>query len=158
MALTVNYFLTKEPFKSLSSVQKLALILGAICHDIDHPGVNNAFLVNSSDKLAVLYNDKSVLEQHHTSLGFDLIQKSQILSKISNQNFKLFRSSFINVVLCTDFSKHFKITSKLQAIVNSEKSLFYLFIYFIFLYFLFFYFFILFSFFFNYFISRFHSH
>ena len=39
----------------------LALLLSAVGHDLNHPGVNNALLVNSRHPLAVLYNDISVL-------------------------------------------------------------------------------------------------
>lgn len=42
----------------LSDVDYLAAILAAAAHDIDHPGVNNSFLVNTSDPLATLYNDQ----------------------------------------------------------------------------------------------------
>ena len=33
-----------------------ALLIGTIIHDYKHPGVTNAFLVNTSDKIALKYN------------------------------------------------------------------------------------------------------
>jgi high affinity cGMP-specific 3',5'-cyclic phosphodiesterase 9 len=34
-------------------------------HDLDHPGVNNAFQMNALTNLALAYNDMSPLENHH---------------------------------------------------------------------------------------------
>lgn len=50
----------------------VALLLGAVVHDIDHPGRGSAFLINTRHPLAVLYNDISVLESHHASVAFQL--------------------------------------------------------------------------------------
>lgn len=49
----------------------LALIAAAT-HDVDHPGKSSAFLCNSSNTLALYYNDMSVLESHHASITFRL--------------------------------------------------------------------------------------
>jgi len=35
----------------------LAYILAAACHDLDHMGFNNVYLIETKDKLAVRYND-----------------------------------------------------------------------------------------------------
>lgn len=46
--------------KQLSGLEQLCLLIAALGHDIDHPGVSNAFLVASGAPLALLYNDISV--------------------------------------------------------------------------------------------------
>ncbi|KAJ3111938.1 High affinity cAMP-specific 3',5'-cyclic phosphodiesterase 7A [Phlyctochytrium bullatum] len=38
-----------------------ASVVASIIHDLDHPGVNNAYLINSSSSLAIRYNDQSVM-------------------------------------------------------------------------------------------------
>ena len=43
----------------LSDKEMMALMLAALFHDIDHPGLNNAFLVGSRHKLALRYSNKS---------------------------------------------------------------------------------------------------
>lgn len=47
-------------------------LLAAAAHDVDHPGKSSAFLSNSDNPLAILYNDVTVLEMHHASLTFKL--------------------------------------------------------------------------------------
>ena len=54
----------------------LTIISGA-AHDMDHPGTNNAFEMKSHSKLAILYNDISILEQHHAASFFFLLENTQ---------------------------------------------------------------------------------
>ncbi|KFG59402.1 3'5'-cyclic nucleotide phosphodiesterase domain-containing protein, partial [Toxoplasma gondii RUB] len=53
----------------LSPIEQLGILLAALCHDVDHPGVNNAFLRASLHPLSIMYNDKSVLENHHAAFA-----------------------------------------------------------------------------------------
>ena len=45
------------------------LLVSTLVHDVDHNGLNNNFHINSQSPLAVLYNDISVLENHHCSFA-----------------------------------------------------------------------------------------
>ncbi len=42
-------------------------------HDFEHRGVNNDFLVRTADPLAILYNDRSPMENHHLAAAFQLL-------------------------------------------------------------------------------------
>jgi len=46
----------------LRPVQKFALMLASLSHDLKHPGNTNLFEINSQSKLAIRYSDQSVLE------------------------------------------------------------------------------------------------
>lgn len=46
------------------------MIIGGGCHDFEHPGFNNAYLVETHHEYAIKYNDVSVLENHHVASSF----------------------------------------------------------------------------------------
>jgi len=105
------YFLERENVRSLlDPVDEAICLIGAIIHDVDHPGRNSAFLCNSRSELAILYNDTTVLENHHSALGFKLTHSDDrvnIFQKLDPETYKVFRQGLIDVVLATDMSKHF---------------------------------------------------
>lgn len=113
------YFLEKENVKSLlDTVDEAICLIGAIIHDVDHPGRNSAYLCNSGSDLAILYNDTTVLENHHTALGFKLTQSDKrvnIFQNLDADTYKVFRQGLIDVVLATDMSKHFVHVNKFCA-------------------------------------------
>ena len=55
----------------------LACYLAAIVHDYEHRGVNNDFLIKTSDPLALLYNDVSPMENHHVASAFLLMSEDK---------------------------------------------------------------------------------
>jgi len=73
--------------------------------------VNHALIITvawsvlcSESKRALLYNDISVLENHHASTTFTILRDPQcnILQKYPKQNVTALRSSIIEAVLATD--------------------------------------------------------
>jgi len=53
------------------------MFLAALGHDVEHPSTNNAYAIWVKDQRAILYNDKSVLENHHVSLFFQILLQPQ---------------------------------------------------------------------------------
>ena len=109
---TSYYFLTFCDFYNigqLTDMEAWVLLVSAMVHDTDHPGVNNLYLVATRDRLALRYNDKSVLENHHISWAFNIMLKSRdtsIYENFSNDQFKLYREYMIDLVLATDNANH----------------------------------------------------
>lgn len=122
------YFLEKETVSDyLDNLDAIICLIGAIIHDVDHPGRNSAYLCNSGSELAILYNDTTVLENHHCALGFKLTHSDtrvDILSKLEPEVYKTVRAGLIDVVLATDMSKHFLHVNKFcsQHKMSSEAS------------------------------------
>ena len=50
----------------------MSLIIACAGHDVDHPGHNNHYEMKTKSTLAVVYNDKSVLENHHCATTFKI--------------------------------------------------------------------------------------
>jgi len=100
----------------------LALLVSALCHDLGHPGFNNAFQVNAQTELAIKYNDMSVLENHHSSLTFRVLQDPEcnILQNLNEDQKKEIRRTMIQLILATDMSSHFEHVSKFRHHVETQ--------------------------------------
>lgn len=94
-----------------------ALCISALCHDLEHPGVNNVFLIKSRSSLVALYSDQSILEKHHSFRAFELMLNSNIdlLSGFTPEQFNEFRSLVMNIILATDMARHGEYMAKLKA-------------------------------------------
>ena len=57
----------------LGDLDKFSMLIGAICHDLKHTGQNNIFHINTRSKIAMKYNDISVLENFHIAQTFKLL-------------------------------------------------------------------------------------
>jgi hypothetical protein len=91
-----------------TDLELLALFVAALCHDVDHAGVNNAFHVNSRSELARTHNDQSVLENHHAATTFDILfeKENNILANLDTESYKRVRALIIEMILATDMSAH----------------------------------------------------
>eukprot|EP00917_Polyrhabdina_sp_WS-2016_P013454 GHVP01029564.1.p1 GENE.GHVP01029564.1~~GHVP01029564.1.p1 ORF type:complete len:759 (-),score=116.24 GHVP01029564.1:2523-4799(-) len=103
--------------------EQIAMILASLCHDVGHPGKNNAFFVNSLDPLAVMYNDQSVLENYHSSLTFSILHQPEcdIFENVELQQFREFRKKIIDLILATDLKSHFDSMSRVKVRIDSKN-------------------------------------
>jgi hypothetical protein len=69
-----HYMLCSKSMRVLTPIHLVSLLIAALCHDIDHPGWNNAYEVNSGTSLADMYSDESVLERHHSAYTLQLLR------------------------------------------------------------------------------------
>ena len=113
-------------YHQLDQVDVLSILLSAAIHDYDHPGLTNNFLVASNHPLAILYNDRSVLENHHVASAWKLMlstPKFEFLQKLEPRLLKKIRLSTIELVLSTDMSKHFEIISQWKTLTSSSNTI-----------------------------------
>ncbi|VDM96596.1 unnamed protein product [Thelazia callipaeda] len=94
---------------SLTDLDALAVIFGAMIHDYEHTGHTNNFHIQSGSNYALLYNDRSVLENHHVSACFRLLKDDDknITKGLTKDEFRELRNMVIEIVLATDMSTHF---------------------------------------------------
>ncbi|KAI1882823.1 hypothetical protein AGOR_G00238880 [Albula goreensis] len=106
-----------------TDLEILAAIFAAAIHDVDHPGVSNQFLINTNSELALMYNDESVLENHHLAVGFKLLQEENcdIFQNLSKKQRQTLRKMVIDMVLATDMSKHMSLLADLKTMVETKK-------------------------------------
>ncbi|XP_064606899.1 3',5'-cyclic-AMP phosphodiesterase 4C-like isoform X3 [Liolophura sinensis] len=106
-----------------TDLEILAAIYACAIHDVDHPGVTNQYLVNTSSELALMYNDESVLENHHLAVAFKLLQEENcdIFANLSRKQRQTLRKMVIDMVLATDMSKHMSLLADLKTMVETKK-------------------------------------
>ncbi|XP_026882869.1 cAMP-specific 3',5'-cyclic phosphodiesterase 4B isoform X3 [Electrophorus electricus] len=106
-----------------TDLEILAAIFAAAIHDVDHPGVSNQFLINTNSELALMYNDESVLENHHLAVGFKLLQEENcdIFQNLTKKQRQSLRKMVIDMVLATDMSKHMSLLADLKTMVETKK-------------------------------------
>ncbi|XP_042594064.1 cGMP-inhibited 3',5'-cyclic phosphodiesterase A-like isoform X3 [Cyprinus carpio] len=125
--MSKTYPVEEEGYGCLSglipALELMALYVAAAMHDYDHPGRTNAFLVATSAPQAVLYNDRSVLENHHAASAWNLFMSRpeyNFLASLDNMDFKRFRFLVIEAILATDLKKHFDFLAEFNAKVGDD--------------------------------------
>ncbi|XP_027411886.1 calcium/calmodulin-dependent 3',5'-cyclic nucleotide phosphodiesterase 1A isoform X4 [Bos indicus x Bos taurus] len=103
----------------LTELEILAMVFAAAIHDYEHTGTTNNFHIQTRSDVAILYNDRSVLENHHVSAAYRLMQEEEmnVLINLSKDDWRDLRNLVIEMVLSTDMSGHF------QQIKNIRNSL-----------------------------------
>lgn len=97
-------------------------LLSGAAHDMDHPGTNNAFEIKCKSKLALLYNDTSVLEHHHAASFFFLLDNvnydCDVMADFTKQERTEGRKMILENILCTDMTKHGAIQAMVKSIAD----------------------------------------
>ncbi|EDV25625.1 High affinity cGMP-specific 3',5'-cyclic phosphodiesterase 9A [Trichoplax sp. H2] len=106
--------------KHLTKAELATLLTSAVCHDLDHPGYNNAYQINAKTELAIRYNDISPLENHHCAVCFKILNKPEcnVFANTSESVYREIRKGIISLILATDMAKHGEITEQFRSTVN----------------------------------------
>ncbi|XP_066259625.1 high affinity cAMP-specific and IBMX-insensitive 3',5'-cyclic phosphodiesterase 8 isoform X1 [Euwallacea similis] len=119
-------FLEKERMKSIMEpLDEATSLIAAAAHDLDHPGKSSAFLSNSNNPLAILYNDVTVLESHHAAMTFKLTlgdERVNIFKNLDRDTYKLARHNVIDMILATEMTKHFEHLAKFVNVFCTRSS------------------------------------
>lgn len=102
-------------FKNVRLIDSFGLLVAALCHDLDHPGYTNSYLIETEDEIAIRYNDSSVLENHSAFLACDLLRRkaTAISGALDTPIQKCLRRIVVKCILDTDMVRHTELTHRL---------------------------------------------
>ena len=111
-----------EEVSHAKAIDLLSIIIAALGHDVGHPGLTNAFQINSSSEMAITYNDSSCLENFHLTKLFKTLRKDEfnIFEKLSTQDYKKIRKKMISEILATDMAIHGKILNNIRSKIPED--------------------------------------
>lgn len=96
-----TYGITSDP------LTQFAVLLSALIHDVDHPGVPNGQLTKEGSELATVYHNQSVAELNSLDLAWNLLMSDRYealrgaIYKTESELIR-FRQLMVNIVLATD--------------------------------------------------------
>merc|ERR1719328_1067114 len=99
---SVHVLLNSKALQNVfSPLEIVTALFSAAIHDVDHPGLTNQYLINTNSGLALLYNDISVLENHHVSTAFKILRQDEcnIFEHINQEDWHKLRKLTIDIVL-----------------------------------------------------------
>jgi len=104
-------------FERLDAWERFALLAAALCHDLEHPGVDKGFVASAA--LGDAFRDK-VLEKHHALRAFEIMADSEIgvLRGISAARYYAFRRAVSGCILATCFADHSDFVAKMGALTE----------------------------------------
>ncbi|GCB73022.1 hypothetical protein scyTo_0002305 [Scyliorhinus torazame] len=107
----------------LSDIEILALMVGCLCHDLDHRGTNNAFQEKSGSALAQLYGTSATLEYHHFNHAVMILQSEghNIFANLSSKDYSNLMQLLKQAILSTDLMLHFEQRTKFFKFAMSEE-------------------------------------
>lgn len=95
--------------KQLPHTDQFALLVAALCHDLEHPGVSNVELaLKYSLGPADAYSTVLSLEEHHASVALELISDKDIdlFSEAEPGTLQAFKSTVTGIIMATDMRHH----------------------------------------------------
>lgn len=107
-----SYFSTN----AFDNIDKLALLIAAMGHDLNHPGLGNTYFSKSNHIISSTVNGASVLENFHCYTLFKLLDDSQLLNELGDKKNKLL-VNMKELIMCTDMSKHAVVMKNLNELI-----------------------------------------
>uniref|UniRef100_A0A670I3Q5 Phosphodiesterase n=1 Tax=Podarcis muralis TaxID=64176 RepID=A0A670I3Q5_PODMU len=104
----------------LTEIEILALIVGCLCHDLDHRGTNNAFQAKIGSALAQLYGTSATLEHHHFNHAVMILQSEghNIFANLSSKDYSDLMQLLKKSILATDLTLYFERRTEFFELVN----------------------------------------
>lgn len=110
-ALTVThtmYCILKRHSEIFTKLERLALLIACLAHDIDHRSVSNQYLRKIEHPLAALY-PTSTMERHHCQMLSTIINQKghRILSQLDDESTTFVMDLARHTILSSDLAQYF---------------------------------------------------
>lgn len=97
--------------ETLTPMHAFGMLIAAFCHDLDHPGVNDVFLVNANHPISwgKTLGD-GILERHHCRKTFEIlaVESNNVIGHLKGSQYKRMRKVIIDAIMATDMAKHMR--------------------------------------------------
>ena len=97
------------------------MFIGAICHDLDHRGFNNKFMIDVGSPLAAIYST-STMEHHHFNMTVTILQQENhnIFAKLTPEEYRQVLGNIKHCILATDLALFFPNKARLSNILRDD--------------------------------------
>lgn len=117
------------------------MYIGAICHDLDHRGFNNKFMIDVGSPLAAIYST-STMEHHHFNMTVNILnqvkanmfpnwavylsllilfqENHNIFAKLNPDEYKQVLGNIKHCILATDLALFFPNKARLTNILKDD--------------------------------------
>lgn len=104
----------------LTDFEKFILLTSAICHDLDHPGTNNAYQKKAQTWFTQKYHD-SFLERHHADEAKQILSRPDcdILVGLSAEDQQRALALLKKLILATDMALHQQFVTQFKEVLAS---------------------------------------
>ncbi|XP_068087727.1 3',5'-cyclic-AMP phosphodiesterase 7B isoform X2 [Hyperolius riggenbachi] len=115
------YLLDPKLASYLTPLDIMLGLLAAAAHDVDHPGVNQPFLIKTKHHLASLYQNTSVLENHHWRSTVGMLRESRLLAHLSKDITQNIERQLGSLILSTDINRQNEFLGRLKDHLDNEN-------------------------------------
>jgi len=98
----------------------MSSLIAAVTHDLDHPGVNQPFLIATSNHLAALYENTSVLENHHWRSAIGCLLESHVVQELTEVRPEL-EQQISSLILATDITRQQEFLNKFKRYLDHNQ-------------------------------------
>ena len=106
-------------FHFLNPNEERLLLLSGLGHDLNHPGVNNVFMINTKHEVAVRYNNQAVLENYHAGVLIEFLRNERTEIGLSEDDLQV----IVRTILGTDMAQHKSVIENFcEALKDYDKN------------------------------------
>ncbi|PVD23187.1 hypothetical protein C0Q70_16450 [Pomacea canaliculata] len=107
--------------ETMTPFEAMICLIASMSHDLDHPGVNQTFLIHTANHLAKLYQNTSVLEMHHWRYAIGLLQECGLLHHLPRAQWASAIYQIKCLILATDISRQQEFLVKLRRCLDLNE-------------------------------------